>query len=516
MVPTEKHQPPRLLDPENSDPHLYRRQFVAGPKALAVPGNWAHVRFGEWLEVYWHPELAASHANVGNSEILVLGDAFDPTEPQANDQAIAHSIAQSAVSFPSFETAIADLSGRFLLFVRIDKDARIYPDAAGLQSLYFLSSGREEGIVGSQPRLICEFADIRWRDEISKLKNPGYFAFGLTPYADIRPLLPNHYLDLSKGLPVRFWPKRQLTPLDLPKAAQEMSRLLVGTVSAIAARGRSFLPLTGGRDSRMLLAAHLAADIAPETGSLWWPGADRFDASIPATLSGRLGFRYRKMKIASPTSYLLGTYRINTGGMFWDPSSITIETFRRRLSGYDFIVSGVAAEVFRTFYHPKKRSLAAASPETICNSMRFEQSPLILKEIDIWLSEIRTIEHAINPWDMLYWEQRLGNWCSLSLTGRDTVSRIAAPFNNRRLLEIGLRAPAEGRTPPYELVNQICEVLCPAVLSEPFNTSQFDRTMRYIWPKLPYKLRRAWEVGSWAIHGLSQARRVREAGRRLH
>lgn len=506
--------PDRLFGSLAADRYLYRRQFVAGPKPLPLPSDWQHVTFGNLLEVYVHPDLSWDQAVTGQGDVLILGDIFDPGDPSATGQDIAQGLARQAVSFDAFEAALAGLGGRYLAFVRSGDEARVYPDAAALQTLFYLTGDREEGVLGSQPGVINEFVTTRWQEDIAGIKRPGHFAFSLTPYEHIRPLLPNHYLDLRNRQTVRFWPKDQLTPLELSEAAQEMGRLLVGTVSAIAARGRSFLPLSGGRDCRMLLAAYLAAGICPQTATFRAPFTPHYEFAIPRRLSRRLKFPHKTIRIVNPPKTLLDTYKANTGAMFWDPSSISIETGRRAYADFDYIVNGVVSEVVRSRFHPTDRATAVLSAESICAATGFEETPMVLEAIDRWLSGVREFHRTVNAWDLLHWEQRLGNWASLSATGRDTVSRAISPFNNRRILEAGLRAPAEVRVAPYALVTRICEILCPDVLAEPFNTSTYDRVMASLWTVLPYKVRRACEVGTWAINGLDEARRIREGARR--
>lgn len=504
----------RLLHGAAERPDLYRRQFVAGPAPLAAPPSWQRASLGGRLYFSIHPDLPVTSVSAGQVELLFLGDMFDPARPSDSDREIAQAVAANTTSFETFEGALAGLSGRFLVCARVDDAARLYPDAAGLQPAFYQTAQDGRGLIGSQPRLINEFSPLDWRPDIAQIPNPGHFPFTLTPYVGVKPLLPNHYLDLGSRRAIRFWPTAALSPRSVEQAAAEMGELLCGTITAIAKRGSYVLPLSGGRDSRMLLAAFLSSGAKPRTATIQVPLGPRYDVDIPRRLSRKLGFPHEVVLTQTPSDEFMETLAVNTAGIFRDPSIVNIQAHKNCLGDVEYSISGVTAEVFRSFHQPHRKPNEETRPENIAKAMLFPPSPEVLLEIEQWLSDAAANGHGLSVWDMLYWEHRLGVWCSLGLTAQDTASRIISPFNNRRLFEIGLSTPLASRVDPYELADRICSRLCPAVLSEPFNTSFYDRTMEWLWPRLPYKIRRAWQIGAWAIRGLGKARKIREIASR--
>ncbi len=82
------------------------------------------------------------------------------------------------------------------------------------------------------------------------------FGFELTPHRGVSRLLPNHYLDLNNWTQHRYWPLAPIEPAPDGEAAIEAFRWLAEGVLSSLPKDRVWrMPLTAGRDSRMVLAA---------------------------------------------------------------------------------------------------------------------------------------------------------------------------------------------------------------------------------------------------------------------
>ena len=82
----------------------------------------------------------------------------------------------------------------------------------------------------------------------------GSYPAGLTPRHGIDRLLPNHYLDLGKWQPVRHWPKDPLAAsCSTEDAIAEISMIVKRQIRAVVTTTPTYLMLTAGKDSWMLL-----------------------------------------------------------------------------------------------------------------------------------------------------------------------------------------------------------------------------------------------------------------------
>ena len=76
-----------------------------------------------------------------------------------------------------------------------------------------------------------------------------------TYFDGIKHLLPNHYLDINKREAFRYWPNGAINRLDLDEAVSRSCLFLQGIMKAIVHRHPAMMAVTGGTDSRTLLAA---------------------------------------------------------------------------------------------------------------------------------------------------------------------------------------------------------------------------------------------------------------------
>ena len=86
----------------------------------------------------------------------------------------------------------------------------------------------------------------------------GYFLQN-TRDVDVKLIMANHYLDLKDFSMIRHWPKPDqefsANPDEYPEIAADIDRRLADIFGAIVKSHKSVVPITGGVDSRNLLAA---------------------------------------------------------------------------------------------------------------------------------------------------------------------------------------------------------------------------------------------------------------------
>jgi hypothetical protein len=80
------------------------------------------------------------------------------------------------------------------------------------------------------------------------------------------------------------------------------------------------------------------------------------------------------------------------------------------------------------------------------------------------------IYESLNIFDMLYLEQRLGNWGALYPAEQDIAIEELSPYNCRLLIETLLSSPRELRAAPdYPLFSKLMHKMWPEVMSLPIN-----------------------------------------------
>lgn len=155
-----------------------------------------------------------------------------------------------------FEKYLDDAAGRYAFVMQACGQSRLYTDPVGMIGAVF---NAEDGYVASSVMLAIK-RPLRPHpkydfDVIRDLG--GKLSLFHTADADVRRLNPNHFLDLDTLKTQRFWPRDiRFTPE--PDNPTDTYREIIDTaranIGAIAQDYPCSLPLSGGQDSRLLLA----------------------------------------------------------------------------------------------------------------------------------------------------------------------------------------------------------------------------------------------------------------------
>jgi hypothetical protein len=469
------------------------RQFLAGPTDVVVNNLTSKITLASRLVVHRHDQLRATRVVTEDRELLVLGHLLDPRNPQHSSEQVARATLAQSESFERFEHLSARLGGRWVAFLHIGGRDRLYPDATGSKSVFFLRRSDGAPWVASQPGLLADAVGAERdaqleRDFLGAPQHGNSWPCTVTPYRGVEQLLPNHWLDLRTGEVRRFWPTQPLETRSLDAAALVMRDLLHGSMAAVVARGASSLPLTAGYDSRTLFAC---AEELRESLSVFHISGLRmpwYDTSIPRRLTRRHGVALRVIPARPAPTDLATILRRNVVDMWWDPGSYIVSAFAD--VGAEFVLLGQASEITRCFYYPAGRHPETLDADAIAATAYYRHNRVAIDAFERWMAGVPK-DTGLATLDLLYWEHRAGNWASMMATMFDALCEPIFPYNCRELLTAALSVDVAYRAKPYRLHQQICGIAAPGTLDIPFNFSWPDT----IWGKasqfVPWRIREA-------------------------
>ena len=483
------------------DDIYFGKQFLLTSEPLTTPfDRWNVFGFaGRWL--YAHPRLSFASARNGVTEILALGTLLDPDKPDESDNAVVDNITHEARNFGDLEDAIFRLGGRWVLMVTIGESSRIYHDATGLKPVHFLQDGSGVLQVGSTPAILEE-AGYTARDDalcidFERYKNSGSWPVHVLPYPGVRQLLPNHFLDLEDARIERFWPKSSLPNREVTDVADAMMAILRGTLRAAMHRQPCILSLTGGYDSRLVLAAALDQREALSFFTVIRDDSPSHDVSVPKRIAKFYGLPHHFFD-ATPNSATLSTevkildrkLSRNVGGLFYDPIRHALGPFTEA-TGNKLHVPGNISEVHRCFYFPNASHPNELGAEDLARRAGFAGNPYSKQGFQKWLDEFPRQTNVL-PLDLLYWEHRTGVWGSTGWTYREAASDRLPSMNSRAFLELGLCTSASERQRPHRLTRALISRGDPELLRFPFNTDWRESLVEW-WSRytpLPWRVKR--------------------------
>ena len=324
--------------------------------------------------------------------------------------------------------------------------------------------------------------------ELSRAFDPlatfRYYSFGLTAFRGVRRLLPNHYLDLERFVPVRHWPKAPLPRFQdgregAAAIVEHGQRILEGMAETVE---RFAVPLSAGNDSRAVLsllrrvceAGRTPVELFTSVGVDFGKRIDVQGARRLAALSGLAHeVQPRPPHVAVPAEAVMRNFA-RIGEAKATPILSAPGTLKRAEdSGSKLTVAGMGGETARaTFW--KKGAPEVVTSEDLLQRTGAPVMPVTIAAAQEWLDGLPDFIRAspADTLDLAYIEQRLGCWEANSRylfpspLGRRP--QVISPMVSGFSLETMLRLPHAYR---QSGVFQRDMVACgwPALLEVPFN-----------------------------------------------
>ena len=468
VVPVEHS----MEDPEpHADRPPYRGQFGLLPiravrQAAPLLPTWRQVDLpgGDW-GLLAHPDVPVLRLEDASGQDLgaVLGRVIPSGDATLQNGGVAW------LSDDLAPDALRRLRGSWLAIVRDSEGLRVQPDP--IASIPFVYDS-ERGLAGASPGLLDKLhgasaqlaADAFSENELS---SDCWYPFGLCPQVSVRRLLPNHVLELD-GMSERR--VHRGPPGDLPDreaALDELEAALRAVLHALD--GPLSVPLTAGRDSRLILAAALAVGHEPQTLTLALEnlGVDQIVAPKLANAAGMPHqlFQLQRRKPTEVRAWFDATGRCVGGrNQEYKRPEDSMPTGVTELSG-----SG--GELMRGFYWRGSQDPPLPAAATLVTQLGLPCKPRFREAAEAWLEGLSELP-AHRILDLAYAELRMGCWAGPQLCGRLEPYNQFFAFGQAEVLDAANRLPRTLRVSGHA-ADALIRRLAPALGRLPFNRGPF-------------------------------------------
>lgn len=456
--------------------YLFRYQYVISAKPLDLPGM--HPRpLGRFvLQTGEAARVTELHDNQNRLLGYLVGVAVDPEGLLTDTRQIAGVDIDNLGTISAFEDWLDHLAGRYTIVLKIEEDHRVYADPVGMNGQCY---NRKTGRVASSPFLCLDRAlEPNPLYDIDKVMS-GQHKISLfhTADVDVARQNPNCYLDLANFQEFRFWPRAHRFDMPVEEHAQtydEIARTLRHNIETISATLPTAVPVTGGKDSRLLLG--LMGDKARQSTkqffSYFTNYATRRDTTIAQRLAQVVGvdltvFSYRDTAPEEKTRFAARTRRrqhyITSG------ACVALRHPKFRLDPFvpkDMVVlrghqTDLLRAVFVSFASPARwkrlsrqiRKLFLVPIEEFSEEVYLRFEPFYRT----WLAGLPPVAQSRQIDFMfieVYYTSSLG-----ALFPAQMDHFYMSPFNSRRLIELSLRFDTQFRMdsgPVYDLLHRNC------------------------------------------------------------
>lgn len=454
----------------------FRRQYLLAPGRLNV--NFLHEVYPVTARcnLYAHPDLNVTIVDTKEIKLVLLGELYDFEYIYNKNEDLLRASVHS--DFQLFLKNISKYVGRFVILYIKNDDVFLVTDATASRKVFYYS--RENGTYcSSSPHLLAGSLRLPMTSDRSRLDFYGSREFRMlnnanagntTCYDGLYQLMPNHYLDYGKCRPVRFWPDKMTRILPFAEVVDSSAAIIKGYMTSISQRHKVMLPVTGGKDSRLLLAATREVREQVYYYIFNYPKLKNkaYDISIPQSLLPKLGVEFN---VVVPGEYVDPDFK----EVYFDNNPFANETFLPLIYWYylnfsDYInLPGTFVNVVEDVYEVFGQKL---TPEILAGFIHVERFDFAVAYFDRWLKGCQDLCRHLNfnVLNLLYWEERVANWGTQLQLDKDIAQEDVIPYNSRLLMETMLSADLKYREKPeFIIFREIARKLWPETLQKPCN-----------------------------------------------
>lgn len=464
---------------------VYPGQFILSKSEVELPECWTTEKLGSWI-LCRHLSLPRMRL-VGRDEQAIgwiLGFPIDRNGMLWSDGSEIRVPWGSDRTDESIEEFVYGFGGRFLAAFVGEPKKRLYLDPVGSLSMVYCA---HQEIVASTPNLIPRDRHTKFHLELAmEMGIPhtnAMYPLELTPRHNVERLIPNHYLDLDKWERVRHWPKQPLRDDDsVGNAVAAVAEITKRHISAIVSRTPTYLRLTAGGDSRMLLACakgvadrlHLFTVPIPDDGG-------NLDVAVARMIADRIGLRHFVPEFQESSDADLDDYMTRIGYSTgevrgWQSTSM----FRRANCAYAQLDGAIGSLDRGAFYKSGDTSTTRITPERLMRECLGPCSERTIPPLRRWLETAPDMD-TFQLLDLFFVEQQLGCWAGvLPYAEGGDPGAILFPMCHREVITRMMTLPTEYRiygfyscengrsgSPPF--MKAIIEREWPELLEWPIN-----------------------------------------------
>ncbi len=454
----------------------YRNQYLLTPSSIECP--FLHNRFnvgGEYV-LYTHKDLIVNSVEQEDVTLILLGDLFDYISPKKNNEEILNDLID--YEFDSFLEVIGRYTGRYVIIYLNGDKLNLVHDPIASRKIYYCNSQGDVGMA-SQPHLLAKVLGFRKTNkpellnyyssqEFVRLSNANIG--DITLYDEIRQLMPNHFLEVNGMKAFRYWPKTKIERRSIKEVTIECAKMIEGYMESISNRYEVMIPVTAGKDSRILLAA-----------------SKRFKKKVYYYVNKSGDLTDNNADISVPRRLLAD---LNLDFNIQVPSSEVDDEFKKIYFYNNEYASTEFLPIIYNYYG-KFRNKVNLPGNMAAGGLEFYKSKRI-KNTGRRLAQLNHVDHYLfannyyDNWiaerqylfqtlkfemiDLFYWEERLANWGTQFQAEKDIAQEEINLFNSRNLIALFLSVnPKYIAIPFFKLQIGIIKLLWPEVLKIPIN-----------------------------------------------
>ncbi len=379
-------------------------------------------------------------AKNGNRKVVVFGYVVDVLNGQTDK--IAEILLDETQTLSDIIEREKSLGGKYLLLYAENENVYCLGDATCSVPIFY-SIGLDGFMCCTNHKTIIDTFKLETDIELQKIRDSGplnqAMPFDVTPYREIKQLIPNHYLDIKKEQAIRFVNSYELQCEISPEKAAEITAPMIEKITEMyLSKFKVYCPLTSGRDSRVVYAFLKSLTNDVNTYTIW---KDRFksddqDWTVPVKLAELAGTSHKQIYAEELTSDLKQSMDSILGkNMYPDDAFQLTVTVNSKYPDCATIEGDIIGQVGKCSLHRDIPTSFATPAYFRCKLHNYsDEAKTLLK---LWLDDIKSANEKINSFDLFSIENRLGVWASHTHLLRNIAGQTYVNiFNSRSIIYV--------------------------------------------------------------------------------
>lgn len=365
------------------------------------------------------------------------------------------------------ESQIYALGGSWVFILDHEAQTRVYLDCAGSLSAVFDPAQRRIGATAETVLTGEEYDRRLLPDRIDEFEvlSDGWISGDLTAHSGLFRLLANHYLDLKTFERVRHWPRHALSKnLSAEASAQDISAAASAIIEATAAAPSSFMALTGGYDTRVVLSLTRSVRRNLEFATVASPGSAR-DVHLARRLAREFGLLHRLLPLVQATEAQQEAWDRRVGHVVTGVNRQQDPTLWPL--GNCYWMGGVGGEVARGFLWLNAEEDTQIDAVDVIDRLKLPRQANLVDSVERWLEQLPAGLNTLEILDLAYIELRNSSWAfgpiysnPLSIKINPLISRASY----RAMLSTDTSARRDNR-----VLQSVIQLNWPDLLTVPVN-----------------------------------------------
>lgn len=415
-----------------------------------------------------------TYAAKGQIACAIFGLAVNVLSGES--ERLADKIVETCASFEDVVAYEKQLGGKYLLLFKTGEQYYIQGDATCSVPVFYNTEGAfmcaDNFYSIVKAKGYCadpEFSEIRKSSDISQA-----MPYDITPYREIKQLLPNHYLNINQQAAVRFInAKEKQKEISIEGATKLAAPMIENLLCYYQKQYKIYCPITSGRDSRVVLAFLMKSKepFSCYTIKLAHHTENSQDITVPAELCKKVNIDYSLVENIIVPDAIVNEMDRRLGEGNYSKETLQIANTIQKYFGDRAVINGdIIGQVGKCSLHRDIPTVFATPAYFRCKLHNYSKGAKV--QLREWIKEIKNSGEKVNLFDLFSIENRMGCWAGQENLIYNTLGQAYLNIFNSRSIIYLWTAVARKERKLSKVHIDLIQTACNQLLEIPFEKDE--------------------------------------------